>query len=161
MNKTKGGVKTPIKTNIMERLNKAKKLHKRHSRIFFKEISEDEKTLVVRVEQKRNHNGNYFDVKRLIEIVKETYDHILNGRELIVHPITFQSSPPDIVTGEWIKERMNKYKVGNKKIVIDTGIPKSDVSAMINGHKDMGIRTKSMFFYLFKFYESKTVATTT
>lgn len=68
----------------MERLEKAKELHKRHSRIFFKEISEDSETLVVRIEQKRSHNENYFDVKRLVEIAKETYNHILDGRKLIV-----------------------------------------------------------------------------
>ena len=67
--------------------------------------------------------------------------------------LAFQSSPPDIVTGDWIKEKMNKHKIGNKKIGGDTGVPKSEISAMINGHREMGIRTKSMFYYLFKWYE--------
>ena len=48
---------------------------------------------------------------------------------------------------------MNKHKIGSKKLVADLGIAKAEISAMINGHREMGIRTKGLFYYYFKYTE--------
>lgn len=59
-------------------------------------------------------------------------------------------APAQVVTPEWIQERMNRYKVGNKQLVKDLGLAKAEISALVNGHREMGIRTKGLFYYYFK-----------
>lgn len=48
---------------------------------------------------------------------------------------------------------MNKHKINSKKLTEDLGIIKSEISALINGHREMGIRTKGLFYYYFKSQE--------
>lgn len=136
---------------MTNRFEKAIELHKRQSRIYFAEIRENETELVVAVRQTRSPNENYADKKRLEEIVRELYA-LKSGfkKALIVHTSPYSEAPSEIVSPEWIKIEMQRRKLGLKGIVEATGVSKSDLSAMINGHKEMGIRTKGLFYYFFK-----------
>ncbi len=134
----------------MNHFENAIALHKRHSRISFKEISETDTEIIVRVSQTRNPNGNHLSKERLTEIAKELYALRAETKNIIVHPNPYIEAPAEIVNGDWIKQQMNLHKIGNKKLVEDLGIPKAEMSALINEHREMGIRTKGLFYYYFK-----------
>lgn len=133
------------------RFEKAIELHKRYSRIYFSEVRENEKELVVAVRQTRSPNENYADKSKLEEITRELYA-LKTGfsKKLIVSSAPYTEAPSEIVTPEWIQDQMNKRNFSLKGLVEATGVSKSDLSALINGHKEMGIRTKGLFYYFFK-----------
>lgn len=88
-----------------------------------------------------------------MEIVEETFRAYFEDWKIQKVTFPYIEAPAEIVTPEWIKEQMNKYKIGSKKLVTDFGIAKAEISAMINGHREMGIRTKGLFYYYFKYTE--------
>ncbi len=144
-------LKMKIKIMSTTRFDKAIELHKRHSRIYFSEVRENEQELVVAVRQTRAPNGVYLDRKQLEEISREVYALKPDfNKKLIVNTAPYSEAPSEIVSPEWVQDQMNRRKLGLKGIVEATGISKSDLSAMINGHKEMGIRTKGLFYYFFK-----------
>jgi hypothetical protein len=134
----------------MEHFNKAIELHKRHARISFKEISETDTEIIVKVWQNRSPSENYSDKERLTEIVKELYALRNERKTLIIHATPYVEAPAEIVNPEWIKQQMHKLKKGSKVLIADLGIAKAELSALINGHREMGIRTKGLFYYYFK-----------
>lgn len=133
----------------MNHFQNALELQKRHSRITFKVISENENEVVVRVTQNRNPNGNHFSAERLVEITKELYALKNETRTLIIHSVPYIEPPADKIDTDWIKAQMKKYKIGSKKLVEDLGIAKSEISSLINNKREMGIRTKGLFYYYF------------
>lgn len=150
---TKGAF-APINIEIVNKLKKSIDLHKRHSRIYFT-IVKDEETLIVRVRQTRPPNGNIATKEQLIEIGTEVYSDYANGRKIIIHTDPYVESPVEVVNAEWIKNKMNKNKIGLKGLVEAFGISKPDISAQINNHKPIGQRSKAMYYYYFKSLEDK------
>lgn len=134
----------------MTRFDKAAELHKRHARISFKEMKETDTELFVRVTQTRNPNGNHATKERLEELARELYA-LKPGfnKKLVIHAVPYVEAPSEIVTPEWIQKKMHEHGIGVKGLVADLGFSKSDISATINGHKEMGIRTKGLFYYYF------------
>lgn len=125
---------------------------RRFARITFKILKVEVDTITIEVRQSKNPNGNYADKKRLIEIVNEVFKPYFLNYKLHKHPKVYTPAPAEFITADWIKKQMQKHKVGNKKLVQDLGIAKAEVSAMINGHVEIGIRTKGLFYYYFMNY---------
>ncbi len=134
----------------MTRFEKAIDLHKRHARISFKEMKETDIELFVRVSQTRNPNGNHATKERLEDIARELYALKPDfNKKLVIHAVPYVEAPSEIVTPDWILKKMHEHGIGVKGLVQDLGFSKSDISATINGHKEMGIRTKGLFYYYF------------
>lgn len=83
-------------------------LHRRFSNITFKVVEEKPGSVVLLVRQQRSHAENYFSVKRLIEILHETFDDLVGGRKIEPRPYAYVPAPPDAVTPEWLQEQRQK-----------------------------------------------------
>jgi hypothetical protein len=126
--------------------------YQRYARIFFKieHIDKAEKVLVISVYQEKSPSENYLTDKDLRERAQGLFMPFFEDYTLNIGARCYMASPVEEVTPNWIKERMNRYKVGNKQLVKDLGLSKAEVSALVNGHREMGIRTKGLFYYYFK-----------
>ena len=134
----------------MTKFEKAIELHKRYSRISFKEIKETDTELVVRVTQTRSPQNNHETRERLEEITKELYalkEGFQKRLKILVAP--YVVPPSDVVTWSWVQDKMQEFNISLKTLVEDFGISKADLSATINGHKEMGVRTQGLFYYYF------------
>lgn len=80
-------------------------LHRRYSSLEFKVTDANQDNVTVLIAQDKSHAGNYFDIKRLIEIAHETFDDLISPRRLHVRPVPYQPAPPEEVTPEWIKKK--------------------------------------------------------
>ena len=89
----------------MQVLKNRAELHRRFSSIEFKILKCSPEKLVVRIVQSKSHAENYFDQKRLVEIVRETFSDLHPWATILARPIEYKSSPPDIVTADWIKKK--------------------------------------------------------
>lgn len=127
-------------------------MHRRYARIYFKilNVDADSKVLNVQINQEKSPHENYADGKRLTEIVEETFRDFFPDWQIRKIAYPYQEAPVEVVTPEWIRTQMNTHKISSKKLVEDTGIAKAEISALINGHREMGIRTKGLFYYYFK-----------
>jgi len=150
-------LKNVITDEQINQLEHSAMMHQRYAWIFFKVIRVDivNKILTIEVRQENTPYKNFADKKRLTEIVEETFGRFFEGWQIHKAPLPYTPSPAEVVTAEWIKQQMQRYKIGAKKMVEDLGVAKSDISAMINEHKAMGGRTRAMFYYYFKFIESQ------
>lgn len=124
-------------------------LLRRHGGIYTYYLRENEEEVFLQVEQKKNHTENYLSQKDLIQRIKTTF---LSFTDKVIHvrAIAYRPSPVDVVTVDWIKKNMHSTKTPLKQLVHDFGVSKSDLSAIINEHKQLGQRTKVAFYYYFK-----------
>lgn len=162
----KGALKrAPLKKNIMENnfVKNAELLglpdaqlatlalraeqHRRFAAIDFKVLEARPNAVVIRVRQTRSHAENYFPVKRLVEILHETFDDLLDGRRIEARPIPYRPSPPDVVDAAWLQQRRGQRPI--KDIAHDLGLDANNVSALIRGIKPLSGVTRAMFYYYF------------
>lgn len=150
-------IKEYLTNEQLEKLEYSAFLHRRHAHILFKIsiFNPDEKIIRIEVKQEKNPNGVFADTKRLIEIVEETFREYFTDFQIQKSVFPYIPAPAEIVTPEWAKKQMQKYKVGNKQLCKHFGIAKAEISAMINGHREMGIRTKGLFYYYFMNYDDE------
>ena len=129
--------------------------YQRYARIYFKimAVSSDSKELVIAVWQERSPSDNYLDEAALVERARGLFVPFFEGWELKIGARVYVDSPVMVVTDEWIRERMSRLRVSNKQMVKDLGLAKAEVSALVNGHREMGVRTKGLFYYYFKWLE--------
>ncbi|GIM60548.1 hypothetical protein CAPN008_05980 [Capnocytophaga canis] len=137
----------------LKELNEVAFMHRRFSRIYFKILKVDDDLIRIEVKQEKSPHNNYFEVKRLTEIVQETFAKFFPKHAIQKVPLPYIESPVEVVTPQWVKDKMNKHKIGSKKLVEDFGVAKSEISAMINEHTSMSNRSKAMFYYYFKYIE--------
>ncbi len=133
---------------VINRLEQDAQLHKRYSNIEFKILNATNNAIAIEVRQGRHLSENYATQKRLTEIVHETFD--VCGKKIDAMPVIFQKSKTEIVTPEWINEKMNKDGIKLKQIVEDTGVDKTNLSAWANGKRPMSQVAKAMLYYYFK-----------
>jgi hypothetical protein len=140
-----------LSTDKYDLLIKKLELHSRFASISFRIVSVSESELIISVHQGPTIHENTFDHKRLREIAHETFDFVL-GYTQKLHVSIKQDieSPPDIVTPTWINANMKLYNKRIKDIVMDTGISKANISALLNNHKPLSHITKAMFYYYFQ-----------
>lgn len=130
------------------KINAGASLHRRYSNITFKVVKYEPDKLIVRTTQEKTHADNYADHKRLIDLTRELFDDFFDGA-LHVDAVPYSPAPPDIVTPEWISWQMQKHKVRTKDLVSDLGIEKSNISAIINGNRELSKFAKAAFYYFF------------
>ncbi len=123
--------------------------HARHSNITFKIQEVTPKRIVIQVIQGKSSNGHYFDQKRLIEIVHETFNRFFKDRKILVHAIPYRVSPANVVTVDWINKRMLETGTKLKTIAEDTGLDYSHLSSLASGDKPLSQPLKALFYYYF------------
>lgn len=131
-------------------------MYQRYNRISFKIMQLNEEEIVLRVKQEKAPNGNYFDSQRLEEIGHEFLEPIKAQKanlNIQVQTIPFVNAPIEQVDPKWIQKKMNDDSIPLKKIVEDTGIDKTTLSAYINGKKTLTQNVKAFFYYYFKAIE--------
>ena len=122
--------------------------HMRFSSLDFKVLDVEPDAVVIRIRQSESHAGNYFDTKRLLEIVHETFDDLLpEGMKIKIRPIPYRSSPPDIVTPEWLQEQRGQRPT--KEIAHDLGMDANMVSGYIGWKRPLSGVVRAMFFWYF------------
>ena len=145
-------IKDLLSVEQLERLEQMALQYQRYARIFFKimALNKEKNELVIAVWQERSPADNYLDEAALMERARGLFAPLFEGWDLRIGATKYIEAPAQVVTPEWIQERMNRYKVGNKQLVKDLGLAKAEISALVNGHREMGIRTKGLFYYYFK-----------
>ena len=122
--------------------------HLRHSAIDFKVLEARPDGVVIRVRQLRSHAENYFDKKRLIEILHETFDDLLPGRKIEPRPYPYAPAPPDVVDAAWLQQQRGQTPI--KTIAAELGIDPNMVSAYMRGLRPISGVVRAMFYWYFK-----------
>lgn len=123
--------------------------YKRHSSITFKIISIEKKKVTIQVAQGKSYTAIYHPVKRLVEIVKETFERFFEGYKIQVQPIPFVPSDADTVDAAWVQKQMLDKSIRLKQIASDTGIEYTQLSACINDKRALSQPMKALFWYYF------------
>lgn len=140
---------TDIDAGDIDKMEAAALLHRRHSGITFKIVDYEPKKVTIQVVQGKSTAENYFPAKRLIEIVHETFDRFFTGKKVMVHPVPYVQNPVSNVDAAWINKKMLENNVKLKDIVADTGLNKTQLSAIINDKKPLSQVTKALFYFYF------------
>lgn len=148
-----------VSSQNLEKMESAAGILKRFERVDFKvmEVAQGLREITVMVSQGKNPSGNYLTDKDLIERGKSLFQEFLPSFKINIQPVEFQLAPVEIVTTDWIQERMLVRGVALKQLVNDTGIDKASLSAVINGLKPLSRTMKGLFYYYFKKSNDSTV----
>jgi hypothetical protein len=90
----------------IEKLEDCATQHLRFSNITFKVIKVVEDEIHVRAEQGEHLSENYADDKTLITRTRELFGPSFPGKTIYVHPVPYTQAIVDVVTPEWISERI-------------------------------------------------------
>jgi hypothetical protein len=138
-----------IKQSDLDKIEFAAVQHKRYSNIDFKIVEYSPKKVIIQASQGKNAGSNYFDKKRLIEIVHETFDRFFKDKKIHVHPIEFVESRANQVDAKWIQDKMLKTGCKLKNIANDTGIDYTQLSSLVSGDRALSQPMKALFWYYF------------
>ncbi len=127
-------------------------LMRRHGRIYVYYLSEKEDSVTLKVEQKKNPNGNYITAKELADRVKENFSEY-TSKKIHVRPTAYSESPIEVVDLKYIASKMLKHKISNKNLAHGLGVTKSEMSGIINGKRPITQRTKAALYYYFQVRE--------
>jgi DNA-binding Xre family transcriptional regulator len=130
-------------------LEQRAQLHRRYSSIEFKVLECTPEKVVVRVVQDKSHAGNYFDQKRLVEIVRETFADLGGWSTVLARPIPYEPPPTEVVTPDWIKKKMDERGIKVKDLSAALGVDAATISAYKNGVKPLSGVVRAMFYYYF------------
>lgn len=126
-------------------------------RVYFKimAVDENEKKIIIAAKQeKKNSDTPYFTKKELVEETKKLFQPYFKDYVILVGAEPYTEPIANIVTSDWITQQMKTHHIGAKKVAEAVGIPQAELSALIHGHREMGIRTKGLFYYYFKYIEA-------
>jgi hypothetical protein len=142
-----------VKQIDLDRMEHAALQHKRYSNLDFKIVEYGPKKLIIQIAQGKNAGGNYFDKKRLIEIVHETFDRFFKDHKIHVHPIEYIDSKANKVDSKWIQDKMLSGEIKLKEIAADTGIDYTQLSSLVSGDRPLSQPMKALFWYYFSYKE--------
>ncbi len=71
---------TNLSQDVQDKLEQAAVLHRRHSELDFKILEATKKEITIQVVQGKSPTEKYFDTKRLVEIVHETFDRFSRAK---------------------------------------------------------------------------------
>jgi hypothetical protein len=140
----------------IDKMEHAALQHKRYSNIEFKIVEYSPRKVIIQIAQGKNAGGNYFDKKRLIEIVHETYDRFFKDKKVHVHPIEYVQSQANSVDSKWINDQMLQSGIKLKDMVDDTGIDKTQLSSLISGNRPLSQPMKALFWFYFSYKQVMT-----
>jgi len=138
-------------------LETAARLHRQYSNLSFTVIQVSDNKIIVHVIQGRSSAENYFDQKRLIQIVHEMFDSVVPpGTKLNIHAVPYKEPEVNIVDSKWINNRMHSLGIKVKDIAEETGIDRSQISALLSKEdpRPLSQTMKAFFYYYFKSKES-------
>jgi hypothetical protein len=121
--------------------------HQKFSRITFKILSIETNVIKIQTVQGKTPQENYADEKTLIERTGELFGKFFPNHRVVVNAVTYKENPTEQVTPEYIRHAMTEHHVKVKDIVADTGIDKTNVSAWINGTREMSQPVRALFYY--------------
>lgn len=107
----------------------------------------DEQGIVTIVQEEVN-NGRIRTNKELHQLAR----HLYPDKRYKIRPVTFALNL-DIVTPEWIRERMEALNIHTKDLVQQLGITPSEISVFVNGKRPMSRAMRAMFYYYFLTFE--------
>ncbi len=110
-------------------------------------ISGAYKSVTITISQGYREDGVYLDKAELEEKVEILFKPFLQERILYVRPLPHKVAIVEVVSPEWLKERMLKKGVRIKDIMIDTGLDKTNLSAWLSGARVMSQPVKAMFYF--------------
>lgn len=121
--------------------------HRKFSRITFKILSVETKTLKIQAVQAKSPHENYADAETLILRTRELFSRFFPDYKIIVNAVPYKENPTAQVTPEYIRNAMTEYHIKVKDIVAETGIDKTNVSAWVQGTRAMSQPVRAMFYY--------------
>lgn len=133
-------------------LNQSARYFAKESGVDFKfhSLDKDSATIEVRQNGPGPDPGKILEVKKLVSIGKELISEVLPDATVYVRPVPYKAPPVDIVTPEWVQERMSNKRMSSKAIRDLTGIHKGNISSWISGRRNMSQPVKAMFYLLLK-----------
>lgn len=146
-----------ITENQLEKLEEGALQYRRFARISFKIVALGHTpnkvlTITIEVRQDKSPSENYLKAAELHQRAKDLFKPYLPEDVLFYsNALPYVESPTEKVTPEYLRHFMTEYKIRIKDIVADTGLDKSNVSAWVNGTRDMSQIVKAMFYYYFRF----------
>ena len=120
---------------------------RRFSSIEFKVVEVKPDSVVLLIRQEKSHAGNYFPVKRLLEILRETFGDLVGDRKIEPRPYPYKPSPPDVVDAAWLQARRGQKPV--KAIAHDLGVDANMVSGYMGGKRPLSGVVRAMFYWYF------------
>jgi len=120
---------------------------RRFASIEFKVVEVRPDAVVLLIRQGKSHAENYFDTKRLIEILRETFGDLVGDRKIEPRPYPYGPSPPDVVDTAWLQARRGQKPI--KDIAHDLGMDPNMVSGYFGGKRPLSGVVKAMFYYYF------------
>lgn len=141
-----------LSESAIERLEEGALQFRRFARITFKIIYFKDDTLTIEVRQDKSPAENYLSAADLISRTKDLFSsHILPMNiKVNVNATPFREPIVEIVTPEYIRHFMTVYKVKVKELALDTGVDATNISAWMNGVREMSQPVKAMFYYYFE-----------
>lgn len=133
----------------LDKMEQAALMHRRISNITFKITEMSDNMITFQVVQGKSSAENYFNQKRLVEIVKETFGKFFPGKKVLGHAIVYKEPAPSIVDIKWINKMMLDTGTKLKTISEETGIATSQISAILNEHTELSQPMKALFWYYF------------
>jgi hypothetical protein len=135
---------------LERKLEAGAELHLRHARIEFKILSVKGDSVTVRVTQGQSPSENYLTAQELSSRAKDLFAQLYP--HLTIHARAIPYSPPkvEVVSPEWIQNRMKEKQIDNKTIVEMTGVDKANISNWVSGSRPMSQPVKAMFYFMLK-----------
>lgn len=142
-------LKPHLSEKLISDLEQGASLYRRHSRITFKILRLADNVLTVETRQDKSPAENYLDGKTLYERTKELFaaNELPEGIKLHINTIPYKPSPTEIITPEYIRHFLTDLKIKVKDVAADTGVDKTNISAWVNGTREMSQIVKAMFYY--------------
>jgi hypothetical protein len=137
-----------ISDKTVNEMEAAARAHRTYANLSFKISDINSKRVVIQVIQGRSAQENYFNQKRLREIVHETFSRFFPGRKIDVHATEYKESPVASVNAAWINKMMLETGIKLKTIAEDTGIAATQISRVLGGD-ELSQPMKAMFWYYF------------
>lgn len=135
---------------VIERLEQGAMMHLRHNRIGFKVLDFDPNQVTVQVVQSKSPLEKYFSNKELSDIAKKLFKEFLPGMDIRSRPVEYVPPSVEHVTPEWIQQKLKERGLTQVKLVEETGIDKTNLSAWIAGNRPMSQPVKAMFWYMLR-----------
>jgi hypothetical protein len=137
-------------TAMEKKLDAGAELHLRHARIEFKILDVKPDSITVRVTQGKSPSENYLSSKELSDRAKDLFGQFFPGMDIRARAIPYVVPTVEVVSPEWIQNRMKEKEIDNKTIVEMTGVDKANISNWVSGKRTMSQPVKAMFYFMLK-----------
>jgi hypothetical protein len=139
----------------LEELDKGAELYAQHASIQFKVEKMEDNSITIRTLQDKNFLDKYLDSKNLIERTRTLFVRFFPSYTIHVHPVPYNHPDVNIVTAEWVQEKMKSGKIKLKEITQVSGLDYTQLSSVVNGKRPLSQLMKAYIFYFFSYTKAK------